>query len=149
MAKKKAKKKPSPSSHHRQPPSPTKVIIGLGSPTSPSPAAHSAAMDNPLAQPVLTAPPPLSILGKGPIAPVDVQPPSPMLSSADSSCAEDSDDGESSSYANCSSSGDTSDLESMSAPPSPLVQPELAAAQAPLLMHMARGCSKGLLICKT
>ncbi|KAJ6674623.1 hypothetical protein OIU85_010860 [Salix viminalis] len=52
-----------------------------------------------------------------------------MLSSADSSYVEDSDDGESSSYADSSSSGDTSDSESMSAPLSPLVQPELAAAQ--------------------
>ncbi|KAJ6304668.1 hypothetical protein OIU78_020275 [Salix suchowensis] len=92
MAKKKAKKKSSLSSHHRQPPSPTKVIIGLASPTSHSPAAHPAAMDNPLAQPILTAPPPLSILGNGPIAPVDVQPPRPKLSSADSSCVEDSND---------------------------------------------------------
>ncbi|KAJ6309536.1 hypothetical protein OIU77_015107 [Salix suchowensis] len=133
MAKKKAKKKSSPPSHNKK-----KVIIGLPSPTNHSSlplAANSAAADKPLAidpaQPVLTAPPPLSILGKGPITPADDQPHSPMLSSADSSCAEESDDGESSSYASSSSSGDTSDLEPMSAPHSPLVQPGLAAVQTP------------------
>ncbi|KAJ6715603.1 hypothetical protein OIU85_027044 [Salix viminalis] len=83
------------------------------------------------AQPVLATPLPLRILGKGPIASADDQPHSPILSSADSSCAEESDDGESSSYAGSSSSGDTSDLEPMSAPHSPLVQLGLVAVQNP------------------
>ncbi|KAJ6365133.1 hypothetical protein OIU76_029996 [Salix suchowensis] len=72
-----------------------------------------------------------------PLAVLSTQPPSTIRSHGQEESQEkDSDDGESSSYAESStyvessSLGDTSDSESMSAPSSPLVQPELAAAQA-------------------
>ncbi|KAJ6362121.1 hypothetical protein OIU78_002512 [Salix suchowensis] len=116
MAKRKAKKKnPSPPSH--QPPPPAIEVPPLANIPIP---------------PVVTAPPYLSILGKGPLAPIGVEPPSPHPSSAESSCAEDSEDGESSSYADSSSSGEASDSELMSAPPSPLLQLELGPMQIPV-----------------
>ncbi|KAJ6670281.1 hypothetical protein OIU85_017837 [Salix viminalis] len=77
MAKKKARKKSSPSSHHRQPPSPQKVTLGLPSHTSHPPAAHSTTMDNPPAQSALTDPPPLSILGRVLLLQLMFSPPAP------------------------------------------------------------------------
>ncbi|KAF9672708.1 hypothetical protein SADUNF_Sadunf11G0072300 [Salix dunnii] len=147
MAKRKAKKKsPSPSSHHpphRQPPSSGSVILGLPSPTKKSshhsslpPARPSAVEFPPLAKivvaPVTTIPSHSSILGKAPLAPVCVELPSSHHSLVDSSSAEDTGEGESSGSETSSCSGDVSELEPMSAPPSPTLMAAKDSAQFPV-----------------
>ncbi|KAF9681347.1 hypothetical protein SADUNF_Sadunf06G0216500 [Salix dunnii] len=85
--------------------------------------------------PVKTVPSQSSVLGKASLAPVSVELPSSHHSSVDFSSAEDSEEDESSSSETSSCSGDSSELEPMSAPPSPALMADKDSTQFQVQGH--------------
>ncbi|KAB5516226.1 hypothetical protein DKX38_026874 [Salix brachista] len=116
------------------------VILGLPSPTKKNschsslpPSARYVALEFPslartVPAPTKTAPPPISILGKAPIAPVSAEHSSSHHSSADYSSVEDTEEDESSGSEITSCSGVASYLEPVTVPP-PMTN--LGSAQFP------------------